>query len=144
LRGHGASISIIEAVNHLSVSALDYRIPFFHLFPNQTTVSIPHFFSSPDMGDQLASSHLQVLFEIALQDYENQTGIALVKHPLADKLQNCDSVESVTAVLQEQTQAFSGFREKDKVLKPLKKAVSVLCKLSSTSNFGRDIGLVRP
>ena len=96
------------------------------------------------MGDQLASSHLQVLFEVALQDYEKQTGIALVKHPLADKLQNCDSVESVTAVLQEQTQAFSGFREKDKVLKPLKKAVSVLCKLSSTSNFGRDIGLVRP
>ena len=97
------------------------------------------------MGDQSpASSHLQVLFEAALQDYEKQTGIGLVKHPLADKLQNCDSVESVTAVLHEQTQAFNDFREKDKVLRPLKKAISILCKLSSTANFSRDIGLVRP
>ena len=96
------------------------------------------------MGDQLASSQLQVLFEVALQDYEKQTGIALVRHPLADKLQNCDSVESVTAVLHEQIQAFSEYRDKDKVLKPIKKAVSVLCKLSSTASFGRDIGLVRP
>jgi hypothetical protein len=70
--------------------------------------------------------------------------LALIKHPFAEKLQNCDSVESITAVLHEQTQAFSAFREKDKVLNPLKKAVSVLCKLSSTANFGRDIGLVRP
>jgi hypothetical protein len=98
------------------------------------------------MSDQSSSSHLhlRVLFEAALQDYEKQTGIALAKHPLVDRIQNCNSVESVSAVLHEQTQAFSQFREKDKVLKPLKKAVSVLCKLSATANFGRDIGLVRP
>ena len=96
------------------------------------------------MSGQSASSHLQGLFEAALQDYEKQTGIALEKHPLADKLQNCDTVESVTAVLHQQTQAFSEFREKDRVLKPLKSAVSVLCKLSSAANFGRSIGLVRP
>ena len=96
------------------------------------------------MGDQLASSRLQVLFEAALQDYKKQTGIALDKHPFAEQLQNCDSVESITAVLHEQTQALSEFREKDKVLNPLKKAVSVLYKLSSTVSFGRDIGLVRP
>ena len=96
------------------------------------------------MTDQLESSHLQVLFEAALQDYQNQTGVALATHPLAEKLQNCHSVESVTAVLREQTQAFSEFQEKDKVLKPLKKAVSVLHKLSATANFGKDIGLVRP
>jgi fungal STAND N-terminal Goodbye domain len=96
------------------------------------------------MSDQSATSHLQVLFEAALQDYEKKTGIALAKHPLADRLQNFDSVDSVTAVLHEQTQAFSQFREKDKVLKPLKKAISVLCKLSATASIGRDIGLVRP
>jgi hypothetical protein len=44
-----------------------------------------------------ASSHLKVLFEAALQDYERQTGIALAKHPLAERLQECDSVESITA-----------------------------------------------
>ena len=96
------------------------------------------------MSDQSASSHLQVLFEAALWDYEKKTGIALAKHPLADRLQNCDSVESVTAVLHEQTQAFSEFRGKDRVLKPVRKAVSVLCKLSATANFGQKIGLVRP
>jgi hypothetical protein len=97
-----------------------------------------------DMNDQSGFSRLQVLFESALQDYENQTGIALAKHPLADKLQNCDSVESVTAIFHEQTQAFNDFREKDEVLKPLRKTVSVLCKLSATADLGRGIGLVSP
>jgi hypothetical protein len=96
------------------------------------------------MSDQLGSSRLRVLFEAALQDYENQTGKALANHPLAEQLQSCDSVESVTAVLREQTQAFSEFRGKDKILKPLKNAVSVLYKLSAAANFGRDIGLVCP
>jgi hypothetical protein len=96
------------------------------------------------MSDQLGSSYLRVLFETALQDYETQTGIALVKHPLAEHLQNCNSVESVTAVLQEQTQAFSEFRGKEKTLTLLKNAVSVLYKLSAGADFGQAISLVRP
>ena len=95
------------------------------------------------MNDQSGSSRLQVLFEVALQDYQNQTGVALDKHPLAEKLQNCTSVESITAVLSEQTHAFNEFREKDKVLKPLKKAVTALYKLSAAAHFGHGIGLVR-
>jgi hypothetical protein len=96
------------------------------------------------MTDQLGSSHLQVLFEAALHDYQRQTGIALAEHPHAEKLQSCDSIESVTAVFHEEAQAFSEFRGKDKVLKPLEQAVSVLYKLSAIANFGPDIGLVRP
>ena len=95
------------------------------------------------MTNQLGLSHPQVLFEAALQDYEKKTGVVLAKHPLAEKLQNCDSVESVIAVLCEQTQAFSEFQENDKVLKPLKKVVSVLFKLSAIGRFGYDVGLVR-
>jgi hypothetical protein len=95
------------------------------------------------MSDQSGPPRLQVLFEAALQDYEKQTGIVLAKHPLAEQLQNCDSVESVTAVLSEQTQAFSDFRGSDKILKPLKSAVSVLHKLSATADLGQPIGLVR-
>ena len=101
-------------------------------------------FPAPGMSGQSASSHSQVLFEAALHDYENQTGVSLPKHPLANELQNCDTVESVIAVLHEQAQAFSEFRERDKVLKPLKSAVSFLCKLSSPANFGHSIGPVRP
>jgi hypothetical protein len=123
------------------VSTLYHRIPSLPIISSLILPSelnspgpfpIPHFFPTPDMGDQSASSHLQVLFEAALQNYEEQTGVVLAKHPLADRIQNCDSVESVSAVLHEQIQAFNEFREKHKVLNPLKKVVSVLCKLSAT------------
>jgi hypothetical protein len=96
------------------------------------------------MSDKSASPRFQVLFETALHDYEKQTGIVLAKHPLAEQLQNCDSVESVTSILHEQTQAFSEFWGKDKIIEPLKNALSVLDKLSATANLGQDIGLVRP
>jgi hypothetical protein len=96
------------------------------------------------MSDQSESSHLRVLFEAALQDYEKQTGIALDKHPVSEQLQDCASVESVTAVLREQTQAFNEFRENDKIIKPLKNFVSVLYKLSAAADFGHSVGLVRP
>ena len=91
------------------------------------------------MSDHSRSSHLRVLFDAALDDYQRQTGIALAEHPLAEQLQNCDSVESITAVLCEQTQVLREFQGSDKVLKPLKTAVSVLYKLSATANFGQDI-----
>jgi hypothetical protein len=47
-------------------------------------------------------SRFRALFELALQRYEKQTEISLAKHALAEQLQNCDSVDSVIAVLQEQ------------------------------------------
>ena len=96
------------------------------------------------MADQPGSSNLRAFFEAALQDYQRHTGIALAEHPLAEKLQNCDSVESVATVLREQTQDFSEFRGKDKVLKPLKTVLSGLHKLSAAADFGTAVGLVRP
>jgi hypothetical protein len=96
------------------------------------------------MTDRSPSTHSQALFEAALQDYQNQTGIALAEHPLAEKLQSCDSVESVATVLREQIQAFSEFRGKDNVLKPLETVLSGLHKLSAAADFGAAVGLVRP
>jgi hypothetical protein len=98
------------------------------------------------MSDQSGLSHFQELFEAAFRDYEKQTGKTLANHPLAEKLQSCDSVESVTAVLHEQSEASSKIQGKDKVLKQLKNVLSVLHKLSSASdvNFGQHLGLVRP
>jgi hypothetical protein len=110
-------------------------------FSSQRTNS----FSIPtsDTSDLSAPSRLRALFQAALNDYEKKTGIALDKHPLAKDLQDCDSVESVTAVLSRQTQAFSEFREKDKILKPLKNTLSILHKLSVAAKFGQNVGLVR-
>jgi fungal STAND N-terminal Goodbye domain len=92
------------------------------------------------MSDQSGPSHLRVLFEAALEDYKLQTGIDLAKHSLAERLQDCNYVESVTAILREQAQDFKEFREKEKILKPLKKVLTVLHRLSSAA----DVGLVCP
>ena len=92
------------------------------------------------MSDQSGPSHFQRLFEVAFQRYEEQTGEKLANHQLAERLQSCDSVESLTAVLHEQIETFSEIRVKDNVLKPLKNILSVLHKLSSDS----QLGLVRP
>jgi len=84
-----------------------------------------------------------VLFEAALQRYEEQTKMPLAKHPLAEQLQNCDSVDSVIAVLQDQARAFSEFRGSDRIMKSLKSIVSALSMLSAAANFGHSIGMVR-
>ena len=96
------------------------------------------------MSGRPGSSRLCVLFEAALKDYKHQTGIELAKHPLAERLQDCNSVESATAILCEQAQDFKEFREKDKVLKPLKKVLTVLHILPSAADFSQDVGLVCP
>ena len=94
------------------------------------------------MSDQ---SRLRVLFEAALEDYKQQTGIELAQHPLARRLEDCNSVESVADVLREQAQDLDRLREKDKVLKPLKKVLTVLQILpSAAANFAQDVGLVCP
>ena len=98
------------------------------------------------MNDQSRSSHLRVLFETALEDYKQQTGMKLAEHPLAERLQYYNSVESVTAILCEQAQDFKKFREKDKVLKPLKKVLTVLQRLSESyaTNYALAVDLVSP
>ena len=96
------------------------------------------------MNHQSGPSPFQALFESALQDYEIQTGIPLANHPLVQQLQNCHSVESVTALLQEQAQAFIEFRESDKIFKSLKGIVSALSRVSAISALGHSVGMVCP
>jgi hypothetical protein len=69
----------------------------------------------------------------------------LVNHPFAKQLETCESVDSITAILQEQVQIFQNFRGDDeKLLKSLKSSVDVLYTLSISTVFGEGIGLVRP
>ena len=96
------------------------------------------------MNDQSRLSQLRVLFEAALEDYRQQTGIELAEHPLAERLQDCNSVESITAILREQAQDLKEFRERDNILKPLKQVLTVLNRLSSAASFAQDVGLVCP
>ena len=96
------------------------------------------------MSDQSGTSRFQLLLGAALEDYRKQTGTKLVDHPLRERLAECDTVDSITAVLQEQAQAFLRFRgEGGKVMKSVKCAVHVLLSLSD-GVLGEAIALVRP
>jgi len=90
------------------------------------------------------SSTLESLFQAALQRYEKQTGEKLINHPLAEQLEQCNSVDSITEVLQKQGQAFKEFRRvESKVMKPLKGIVHILHMLSTNNTLRKAISLVR-
>ena len=96
------------------------------------------------MADQSGSAcRFQALFESALQTYEEKTGVTLAEHPLAVQLRSCHSVDSITAVLQSQAQAFSDFTESDRIVKSIKTTVSNLTRLSCAPSLVPTFGLVR-
>jgi hypothetical protein len=103
-----------------------------------------HIFATPEMSDQSGSARFHVLFQASLKEYEKQMDITLAKHPLTEKFQHCDSVESVAAIFQEQVPkqvpASSEFRGGERIIKSLNSTVSVLCALSINVN----LILVRP
>ena len=86
------------------------------------------------------TSSFEDLFNAALRDYQNQTRTSLVDHPFAKQLESCDSVDSITAILQDQAQIFHEFRGDDgKLMKSVKYSVNILYTLSITT---AGIGLV--
>jgi hypothetical protein len=89
------------------------------------------------MSNQSGSSRFQVHFELALEDYEQQTNIKLTEHPLAEQFEKCHSIEDITALLQEQARTF---RRSDKIVKSIERSVKVLHKLSDKVGA---VGLVR-
>ena len=108
-----------------------------HHSPLKTT-----FFSYSSMTDQPVSSHLRTLFQLALEDYEIKTEISLANYPLAQKLQNCNSVESITTILQDQARSFDEFRGRDRIMDSIRSTVSLLEKLSATASLSDSIGQV--
>ena len=90
------------------------------------------------------SASFLLLYNSALQDYSAQTGTNLVDHPFAKQLEKCESVNSISSLLQENLRRFREFRGEDgKITKPLKCAVHVLHTLSAGTILGEGIGLVR-
>jgi hypothetical protein len=91
----------------------------------------------------VSGARIQVLFDVALQKYEEQTGTKLINHPLTRKLENCHSFESIVDVLQQQARAFTQFGEDGgRVMKSLKRAVHILYALSASTTLGEGVGLV--
>ncbi len=94
-------------------------------------------------SDPTSESNLRSLFETALREYEKQAETNLLDNSLTIKLQNCDSADAISTVLQEQAQAFRRFRgDNGKLNKWLKRTVHVLHTLSTSSVLGGANGLV--
>jgi hypothetical protein len=94
----------------------------------------------------LVLSPFDSLFNTALRNYAKQTGLALEHHPLAKKLENCDSVDSIMSVLQDYIddadlfQNFTG--DHGKFMRPMKYAVYAFFTLSSA--LGEAVAQVCP
>ena len=85
------------------------------------------------------STRFQSLFEPALLAYEKKTGVSLTQHPLAIKLQSCDSVEAISGLLQDQAQAFRDLQGRDKIMKSIRMSVSILSKISSAASLAGSV-----
>jgi fungal STAND N-terminal Goodbye domain len=97
------------------------------------------------MSQPSSPSSFQSLFDAALQDYTTQTGTKLDDQPLAKELQDCDSVDAVSSLLQSQAQRFHHFRGEDgKIMKSLKSVVNVLYNFTTSGVLGEGVGIVRP
>jgi len=104
---------------------------------------LSHISSISDMSQPSSSTTLQALFDAALQDYKDKTGNTLIDHPIARQLETCESVDSITSILQEQARSFREFRENDGTLmKALNSSVDILCAPSISSALNEAVGLV--
>jgi hypothetical protein len=56
------------------------------------------------------------LISKALSDYAEHTGIDLTKNPFADQLQNCDSADAISQLLQDRAKAFRSYRDEHRKL----------------------------
>jgi hypothetical protein len=93
------------------------------------------------MGDQ---SRSRALFDSALRAYKEKTGITLAEHSLATQLQSHTSVESITALIQDQIQAASDFGGTDRILNLIGSTISTLATVFATDAFEWAINMVRP
>ena len=128
---------------HLAISTLNSLPPhpaLYKLLPFHPYVCFIH-----DMSYSSPSSSFRALFNAALEDYTNKTGMTLLDHPLAKQLDKCDSVESISTLLQVQAREFREFRGEDgKIMTPLRRVVHVLHTFSTSPVFGESVGLVCP
>jgi hypothetical protein len=92
-----------------------------------------------------SSSSLQSLFNAALQQYADQTGTKIDSDPIVQQLEACDSLDSISSVLQEHAQRFAKSRRDDgRIMKCLKPTIHVLYMLSTSTVLGEGTALVCP
>ena len=89
------------------------------------------------------TSNFEAIIDAALAKYTRQTGKDLRNHPLALKINQCDSAESILAIFQEQAQEFDEFRNgNSKLIKWLQPVVTGLYTLSTNPSLRHGVNLV--
>ena len=95
------------------------------------------------MSSTPKATSFEGIFNAALAKYADQTGHNLSNHPLASKIDGCDSAESILAIFQEQAKAFHEFRIGDpKLMKWLQPVVTGLYTLSASPALSGGVSLV--
>jgi len=90
-----------------------------------------------------SSSNFKPIFDAALIKYTQQTKIDLRNHPLASKIDECNSAESILAIFRGQAKEFDEFRNGDpKLFKWLQPVVTGLYSLSTNPALLTGVSLV--
>ena len=91
------------------------------------------------------TSNFEAIFNAALVEYTSQTGKDLRSHPLASKIDRCDSAQDILDIFLAQAKTFDEFRKgAPKLIKSLRPLVSGLYTLSISAALSAGISLVCP
>jgi hypothetical protein len=94
----------------------------------------------PTASSSASSSNFQLIINNALDTYKKRTKNDLLAHPLATRLQTCNSPGAIIAVLQEQVQGLDQSRSSDeRWSKWLDPTVNVLQAFSSILEAGASL-----
>jgi hypothetical protein len=86
-----------------------------------------------------SSPIFETIIKAALQEYEEQTKIVILTHPLAAQLHSCDSPRAIVTLLRSQVQAFDK-SQNERLTQWPEPTVNVIYAFSAT--FGIDVGMV--
>jgi hypothetical protein len=98
---------------HLTTWAIGCTLDHCHLSHKSSITPTP---SPTSMSSTTSSSSNFQLISNALSDYAELTGIDLTKNPFADELQNCDSANAISELLQDRAKAFKTYRDEHRKL----------------------------
>jgi hypothetical protein len=97
--------------------------------------------STSNQGCDTSTSNFISIFQTAHEEYKKLTGQDLDAHPFAAELDQCNSPEAISNLLQKQAQAFiQAHKGNEKLLAWLDPTVHVLFTFSAT--LGEGVGLV--
>lgn len=87
-------------------------------------------------------TNFQFIFDAALAEYREHTGVDLSQYPFAEKLQSCQSADDILELLQDKAKKFNDYRNGDrKLINCLEPVVQVLHAYSGVASLVRASSL---